>query len=144
MASARRAVLATLRELGVPESGLVLADGSGLSRLDLVQPRQLTALLRGMLSRPEAETFRRSLPSAGVDGSLRRRFQGATAARGRVAAKTGYVARVVALSGYVPRRGREPLVFSFLVNDFLGEPAPVQALVDAFVDRLAALAGPAP
>lgn len=142
MAGARKVALRVLRSLGVPTRGLVMADGSGLTRLNLVQPRQLTALLAAMWRHEHREFYLASLPVAGVDGTLRRRFPAGAAARGRVRAKTGYISRVVALSGYVPRRGADPLVFSILVNDFQAETAKIKALVDRLVNRTAALAGP--
>ncbi|MCA8970487.1 MAG: D-alanyl-D-alanine carboxypeptidase/D-alanyl-D-alanine-endopeptidase [Planctomycetes bacterium] len=136
MASARKVARQELERLGVDTSRLVLADGSGLSRLDMVSPRQIATLLDGMRSSPHFEIYFDSLPVAGVDGTLRRRFPEGNAARGRVHAKTGYVSRTVALSGYVPRNDCEPLVFSILINDFLGASSGVQAAVDAFVGKL--------
>ena len=122
-------------------SAMVLADGSGLSRLNLVKPRQLVALLAGMHASEHREDYVASLPVAGVDGTLRRRFGGENPARGRVRAKTGYVSRTVALSGYVPRRGKAPLAFSILVNDFVGPSSRIKALVDAFVGQICVAAG---
>ena len=143
-ASARKTALRVLAELGVETKGLKMADGSGLTRLNLVQPMQLAQLLRGMRSAEHAELYFDTLPIAGVDGTLKRRFKDCLHARGRVRAKTGYISRVVALSGYVPRKGAEPLIFSILVNDFEAPTADVKRAVDRFVDEVARLCGPRP
>ena len=142
--SAQKTALAVLAELGVETKGLRMADASGLTRLNLVQPLQIAQLLRGMLGSEHAELYLGTLPIAGVDGTLRRRFSGCEHAKGRVRAKTGYISRVVALSGYVPRKGADPLVFSILVNDFVASTNDVKRAVDRFVDELARLCGPRP
>ncbi len=137
-ASGRAAAEAALRSLGVDPRGLVMADGSGLSRLDLVTPRHVLGLLVGMYHRQERDLFLRALPSPGR-GTLRGRFPPGSPARGRLRAKTGYIARVVTLSGYLLRRSRGPLAFTVLVNDFRDAPAKVRAAVDRFVEELALL-----
>ena len=121
---------------------MVIADGSGLTRLNLVHPSQLAALLAGMWRSPHRDVFLASLAVAGVDGTLKGRFA-RSPARGRVRAKTGYIRHVVALSGYVPRRDpkRPPLVFSILTNNFVCKPTQAKAAVDRFVGELAQRAG---
>lgn len=128
-----------LASLDVPRSGMVLADGSGLSRRNLVQPRQLTAVLSAAWRAPWREPFFAALPLAGVSGTLRNRFRDGPA-HGRVRAKTGTIARVVCLSGYVPRPNllAPPLVFSVMLNDFVCSDDEARAGLDAFVQTLAA------
>jgi D-alanyl-D-alanine carboxypeptidase/D-alanyl-D-alanine-endopeptidase (penicillin-binding protein 4) len=141
-AMARHAA-ATLQRLGVDPQGLVMADGSGLSRRNLVQPRQLVGALLAVERQPSwREPFLAGLPIAGRTGTLASRFRDGPA-HGRVRAKTGYIARVVCLSGYVPRPdpAAPPLVFSVMLNDFTCDDAAAKAAVDAFVQRLAAFAG---
>jgi D-alanyl-D-alanine carboxypeptidase/D-alanyl-D-alanine-endopeptidase (penicillin-binding protein 4) len=140
--AAARHAEAVLREHGVDPAGMVLADGSGLSRRNLVRPRQLADLLLALHRSPLREPFVVGLPVAGVSGTLRSRFA-AGPAHGRVRAKTGYIARVVCLSGYVPRPdpGAAPLVFCIMLNDFTCSDAAAKAAVDACVQRLARIAG---
>ena len=102
MKSAAAHAKKVMRGLGVDTTGMAIADGSGLSRLNLVHPAQFAALLAGMWRSEHRDVFYASLPIAGVDGTLRGRF-GKNPAQGRVRAKTGYIRHVVALSGYVPR-----------------------------------------
>lgn len=131
---------AMLRGFGVTTEGLGIEDGSGLTRRNLVQPRHLTGLLAGMWRHAHRKVFLRTLPIAGVDGTLSSRFADGPA-KGRVRAKTGYISRVVALSGYVPRQNQEPFVFSILVNNFTCPTADAKAAVDRFVQELARAAG---
>ena len=131
-----------LERLGVDCRGMVMADGSGLSRRNLVQPQQLAALLLAMHRSPLRDVFLAGLPVGGGSGTLRNRFRDGPAS-GRVRAKTGFISRVVCLSGYLPRPrpGAEPLIFSVMLNDFTGDEAAAKAAVDAFVQRLAAALG---
>ena len=133
---------ATLASLGVDVTGMRIADGSGLTRLNLVRPQQLVELLTGMWNGPHRDVFVTTLPVAGVDGTLRRRFAEGPA-HGHVHAKTGYISSVVALSGYVERAedGAPPLVFSILVNNFTAATGAVQGAVDTFVNAVATHAG---
>lgn len=132
----RRVVTAALTDWGIPESGYIYADGSGLSRYNYVSPDALIRLLRVMARRPEFDVFYDALPIAGVDGTLERRMRG-TRAEGTARAKTGSIANSRALSGYVTTLDGELLAFSMIVNNF-DEPADVaEYLQDLAVERLA-------
>ncbi|MDX2115001.1 MAG: D-alanyl-D-alanine carboxypeptidase/D-alanyl-D-alanine-endopeptidase [Planctomycetota bacterium] len=95
-----------------------VADGSGMSRNNRVTPRALARWLREMADDTKlADAFIQSLPEAGEEGTLRRRFRGA-GPKHEVRAKTGYLAGVSAISGYItdPRTNRR-LIFSIVTND---------------------------
>ena len=110
-ADAARRVLVS--DYGLAGDSFSVADGSGYSRNNRVSPAALTALLRALAGEPH---FFRSLPVSGEDGSLRNRLRGPVC-RGRIRAKTGYIARVSALSGYIlDRRGKAAMAFSILLN----------------------------
>lgn len=141
-AAAERHAKAVLAGLGVDSRGMVLADGSGLSRRNLVQPHQIVRLLAAMYDSPHRATFQAGLPVAGRSGTLRSRFPDGPA-HARVMAKTGFISRVVCLSGYVPRpdASAPPLAFCVMLNDFTCDEQVAKAAVDAFVQRLAVAAG---
>ena len=105
----------TLTELGVDPESYVLADGSGLSRHNLVSPEALVQTLQLMAATPQADIYRASLPTAGVTGTLRNRFRN-TPAQGQLRAKTGSMSGVSSLSGYLDIPGYQPIVFSIIVN----------------------------
>ncbi len=125
---------AVLQQLGVDPAGCVLADGSGLSRRNLVRPRQLAMLLAAMHRSDLQAPFVAGLPVAGETGTLRNRFRDSSA-RGVVRAKTGFISRVVCLSGYLPRRDGT-FAFCVMLNDFTCSDDQAKAAVDRFVQRL--------
>jgi len=106
-----------LSELGVPSTGFVQADGSGLSRDNRVTARQLTALIAGVLGRdPETRrVFQNSLARNGEPGSLESRMLGAGMA-GRVFAKTGWITGASSISGLCLTQDGQELVFSILIS----------------------------
>ncbi len=104
-----------LTQLGVDPTSYLLADGSGLSRHNLVSPEALVQLLQGMAATPNAATYRNSLTVAGSVGTLAGRFQG-TAVAGNLQGKTGTLEGVSALAGYLALPDRPVLVFAILVN----------------------------
>ena len=127
-----RAVKAALTELGVEPGGYVLADGSGLSRHNLVSPEAIAQTLRAMAQSPLASVYRSSLPVAGVSGTLRNRFRD-SGAKGIVSAKTGTMSGVVALSGYLDAPNYKPLVFSIMVNQSDQPAATLRQAIDEIV-----------
>jgi D-alanyl-D-alanine carboxypeptidase/D-alanyl-D-alanine-endopeptidase (penicillin-binding protein 4) len=127
-----------LKEAGLDLTGLQIADGSGLSRLNYVTARNIADLLTYMSKHKQAQVFIDSLPIAGVDGTLRNRMKG-TACEKNVRAKTGYIARVSSLSGYVTTKSGEPLVFSILMNHHLCSNGPALAVQNKICEALANL-----
>jgi D-alanyl-D-alanine carboxypeptidase/D-alanyl-D-alanine-endopeptidase (penicillin-binding protein 4) len=105
------------QRLGLKTDTLTLADGSGLSRKNLVTARAVTQLLVAMHGQPDWRAFYDSLPIGGVDGTLRSRMRG-TAAAGNVHAKTGSLTGVRALSGYVTGHDGTLYAFSILLNNY--------------------------
>jgi D-alanyl-D-alanine carboxypeptidase/D-alanyl-D-alanine-endopeptidase (penicillin-binding protein 4) len=129
-------VASFLREAGVDAGPLVISDGSGLSRMNLVSPETLCALLEYMNRHRDADVFRRSLPIAAIDGTLRRRMLNSTAAN-NARAKTGTLTHVSALSGYVTARNGETLVFSIMTNNHPAGTAPAKEMENAVCRALA-------
>lgn len=111
------AVKKHLESLGVSTSGLVLADGSGLSSENRITANSLAQILlataRDFQAAPE---FMASLPIGGIDGTLDHRMNGGPAVR-NVRAKTGYIDGVSSLSGYAWNESGRLLVFSVIVNN---------------------------
>jgi serine-type D-Ala-D-Ala carboxypeptidase/endopeptidase (penicillin-binding protein 4) len=133
-------VKAFLREAGVMPATLVLTDGSGLSRNDMITPEATLQLLTYMHRHRYAATFRDALPIAGVDGTLRNRFKG-TVAENNLRAKTGTLSSANSLSGYVRDAAGEQLAFSIIVNNY-PEDADVRAnCIEPIALLLASFAG---
>ena len=122
----------TLTKLGVDPAGYVLADGSGLSRHNLVSPEAIAQTLSVMALSPLAPIYRASLSVAGINGTLQNRFR-ETAAEGILQGKTGTMSGVVALSGYLDSLNYEPLVFSIIVNESDQPAATIRQATDEIV-----------
>lgn len=105
------------KDMGINPESMTILDGSGLSRLDMITPRQIVALLSYMYKSKYFIPFFNSLPIAGVDGTLGDRMQN-TKAQGKVRAKTGYLEGVRSLSGYAYTGDNEPVAFAIIVNNF--------------------------
>jgi len=129
-----------LRNAGANAAGIVMVDGSGLSRHDFVTANASVELLTYISHRPYSSAFRDALPIAGVDGTLANRMKG-TAATGNVRAKTGTVEAVSSLSGYATSAAGERLVFSIMVNNYPGGADIRRTYIDAIAELLASFNG---
>ena len=121
-----------LTQLGVNPNSYKLADGSGLSRHNLISPEALVQTLRLMANSPAASVYRASLPVAGESGTLKNRIN-ITPNRVILQAKTGTLSGVSALSGYIEVPNYEPLVFSIIVNQSELSAAKVRSATDEIV-----------
>ncbi len=109
-----------LKELVGPETAaqIQVADGSGLSRGNQITPEMMTSWLAALHRDKRAgNAFVGSIPLAGIEGNMVKRFKGKSLAN-EVRAKSGYINGVRTLSGYVtqPDTGRR-IAFSILVNE---------------------------
>lgn len=136
------AVRATLGAAGVDTSRVEIADGSGLSRQNLMTARGTVQLLQYMWTHedPDVRTaFYESLPVGGRNGTLQYRFGDGEPAAGNVRAKTGTLSGVSALSGYVSTGRGSPVGFSIICNNYAVEGRVVRRAQDAIVNALARL-----
>lgn len=126
-------------ETGMDTSMLRQSDGSGLSRWNLIPPREFIKLLVGVRDFDWFDTWYEAMPIAcqedRLDGGTLRSRMCDTPAEGNVHAKTGSLTSVSGLSGYVTDAEGRELVFSFISNDFLA--GSVRDLEDAVAVALA-------
>lgn len=133
----RKAVEETLAAWGIAPDSYLQADGSGLSRYNYLTADLLVRVLTRVYQDPKHRgPYTEALPNAGVDGSISGRMKG-TKAENNARAKTGSIANVRALSGFVTSADGEPLVFSFIANNFNVPQSQADAIVDGVVARLA-------
>ena len=140
----------TMRDLGVPMTGAVLDDGSGLSGRDRLTTTTLVETLAALArpglggvstGDPSATAVAplwaavTGLPVAGATGTLTDRFVGPVNAAGRgvVRAKTGTLTGVNALAGLVRDVRGRLLAFAFVAD---ASPGP-QELARGSLDRAA-------
>jgi D-alanyl-D-alanine carboxypeptidase/D-alanyl-D-alanine-endopeptidase (penicillin-binding protein 4) len=122
-------------EQRIDARGLVLENGSGLSRIERLTPRQLVKLLQRAQAGRYASELTMSLPLAGIDGTMRKRLTTGPAS-GRARLKTGSLRNVNAIAGYVPdAQGRLWAVAAIINHE---EAKRGNAALDALVDWVAA------
>ncbi|MDG4822400.1 D-alanyl-D-alanine carboxypeptidase/D-alanyl-D-alanine-endopeptidase [Asanoa sp. WMMD1127] len=141
-AGARQGMTEALADLGIPTAGLVLADGSGLSRTDRLTGEAQTALLALAASgkRPELTEMFAGLPVATWSGTLEDRF-GETADRkaaaGVVRAKTGTLTGNHAMAGMVTTADGRLLAFSVLTDGVTAGSDEARGTLDRIAATLA-------
>ncbi|KQT34609.1 penicillin-binding protein [Sphingomonas sp. Leaf412] len=136
VADGQAAMQAMLTRAGVPRWRYDLSDGSGMSSYNRVTPRATVALLRWAATQGWGAAWRETLPVAGVDGTLARRFAGTPLER-RLSAKTGTLNAANALAGYLTTAKGRTLTFAAYAND-MPEDASATAAIDAALLAVAA------
>ncbi len=110
--------------LSFPE--LVIENGSGLSRIERISARNLGQLLLSAFRSPAMPELMASLPLAAVDGTMKKRLNGAGVS-GQAHIKTGSLEGVRAIAGYVLNNRGQRIVVVFIVNHpNAGNAQPVQ------------------
>ena len=113
---ASHALQKLFQKAGIPRAGYDFSDGSGMSTYNRVSPRATVALMRWIDTQPWGAKWHASLPVAGQNGTLRRRFIG-TPLEGNLAAKTGTLNATNALSGTFRTKSGKRFTFAFFAND---------------------------
>ena len=132
-----------LKAAGIPDGDVILSDGSGLARDDLVTPRATVALLQYAQKQSWGPAFLSTLPVAGVDGTLENRMKN-SAATGFVEAKTGAADHARGLSGFATTRAGEDLVFSIFVNNNVQHGIDATETLDAIATAMVETLGGEP
>jgi D-alanyl-D-alanine carboxypeptidase/D-alanyl-D-alanine-endopeptidase (penicillin-binding protein 4) len=104
-----------LAKLNINTNGLVVKDGSGLSRENRISARTVVELLRVIRNDPRYAAIYEGLPISGKTGTLVKRFEKAPAAIDHVHAKTGWINRSVTMAGYV-ESGNQEYAFAILAD----------------------------
>lgn len=120
----------------IDTQGMLVDNGSGLSRTGRIAPAQLAGVLQAMQQSPWAPEFQSSLPIAALDGTMRKRMLNSpAAARARI--KTGTLKNVVAIAGYVPDANNQLCVVVAMINSDLAGNGNGRAAVDALIEWVA-------
>jgi serine-type D-Ala-D-Ala carboxypeptidase/endopeptidase (penicillin-binding protein 4) len=107
--------------VGVNIDKIVIMDGCGLSRYNLISAHQFVEFLNWMNKQfSYCSEFMASLPISGTDGTLNERMTDANL-KGKVRAKTGSMTGISSLSGYLTTKDGELIAFSILQNGFTGK-----------------------
>lgn len=109
------------QSVGLNTEKMVIMDGCGLSRYNLISAHQFVEFLRWMHHQfPCCSEFMASLPISGIDGTLIKRLNHPEA-KGKVRAKTGSMTGISSLTGYLTTKDGELIAFSILQNGFAGK-----------------------
>jgi D-alanyl-D-alanine carboxypeptidase/D-alanyl-D-alanine-endopeptidase (penicillin-binding protein 4) len=107
-------------------------DGSGLSRYNLVSPRDFVWLLTKMKNEFAWQRITAILPTGGT-GTLSNLYKQYA---GRIYAKTGSLSNHLALSGYLLTRKGRTLVFSIMVNAEMAPSGNIRKGMEKFLTAI--------
>ena len=114
--------------VGLDENTFNISDGSGLSRGNRISTKSMVSLLEFAKHKEYFLDFYQSLPLAGVEGTLVKRFKSKPLYK-NLRAKTGYIFQVSSLSGYFKAKNGDLYAFSIIVNNYNYSVRP-------FIDKL--------
>lgn len=107
------------KQLGYPSDRFKIADGCGLSHYDYLSPALLVDFLKYAYSRTDVfQKLYKSLPIAGVDGTLQNRMKNGKAYK-NVHAKTGSYTAINALAGYLKAASGNEIAFAIMNQNVL-------------------------
>ena len=113
--AANRIINQWLADKDIQPKGLVLENGSGLSRLERMTARDMAKLLAQAWESPYAAEFVASLPLAAMDGTMRRRMRN-TPVAGQAHIKTGSLRNVRAIAGITRDNNGQSWAVAAIVN----------------------------
>ena len=135
--SAYVAISGLLDEIGAGSRRILIKDGSGLSRENLLSAEFLCGFLEKMMSSPSFGEFFDSLPFPGGSGTLEFNMRSVPEAiRTRIRMKSGSMGGVRCFSGYiVPETGTkdDTVIFSILVNGYTVPLSRIQKGIDNII-----------
>ena len=130
---AERQVRAWFRQHGIDDDGLVLENGSGLSRIERIRPSQLAAVLQAAYRSDWAPEFMASLPIVAVDDGRQNRLRDSPAA-GHARIKGGTLRNVAAVAGFVTDATGELCILVAIINHPLAKNGAAVPALDALID----------
>ena len=124
-------IMKLVRNLGHDPKDYKIADGCGLSNYNYLSPALLVDFLKYAYSQSDVfQKLYKSLPVAGIDGTLKNRMKNTPAFR-NVHAKTGSFTAINALAGYLKMKNGHTLAFAIMNQNVLSA-----AKARAFQDKV--------
>jgi len=122
------------KELGVEIEGLIMKDGSGLSRSNGITALIEAKILQKIFNKKDIySSFYASLPIYGKTGSLTSMGKG-TCLEGKLRAKSGYISRVRAYCGYVKSPDGQTMTFSVIANNYSCKPSDMKNKIEKILE----------
>ncbi len=117
-------------------SGMILKDGSGLSRSNAISANHFCQLLTYMYKSKNFNDFKETLPVAGKSGTIASLCKGQVG-EGRIFAKSGTISKVKAYAGYVYSKSGKKLAFSISVNNYNGSSTDLHQKIEKVLNVVA-------
>jgi D-alanyl-D-alanine carboxypeptidase/D-alanyl-D-alanine-endopeptidase (penicillin-binding protein 4) len=130
---AERVVRAWMEKKGIDATGLVLENGSGLSRIEKVRPSQLADVVARAQTSPWGPEFTAALPLVGID-VMTRLSKSPVAGRARL--KTGTLRDASAIAGYLKDDADETWILVAIVNHPRANPEVARPILDSVIEWL--------
>ncbi len=108
-------------------------DGSGLSRINLNTPQNLTQLLNLIYNKAGEQRTFELLSAGGINGTLKSQFKGNTCF---VYAKTGTLSNNYCLSGFLIGKTGKRYAFSFMNNNYVLPAKQIKLAVEEFITQI--------
>jgi D-alanyl-D-alanine carboxypeptidase/D-alanyl-D-alanine-endopeptidase (penicillin-binding protein 4) len=107
-------------------------DGSGLSRYNLFSPQAMVYIIHKIQTEFGVQRLKTILPTGGT-GTIKNYY---IKDSGYLFAKTGSLSNVIALSGFMYTKKGKQIIFSVLVNNFLGPAYKVRRAIEKFLEGI--------
>ncbi len=116
--------------------GLHVNDGSGLSRTNAISANHYAQLLSYMHKSKYAAEFKKSLPIAGVSGTLKSVCKD-QAAQNRMYAKSGTMNRIKSYAGYIDGKSGKKYAFALIANNYSCSSTALKQKMEAVFNAIA-------
>jgi len=130
-----------LNDKSINTDGLLLYDGSGLSRANAITAKMMVDLLEANTESRYFKSFHNSLSVVGDpnDIGFYRNTGKGTAIEKKAWIKSGVITGVRSYSGYIENKSGRAIVFSFIANNFNGSGSEVSRIHRELMIKLAEL-----
>ena len=124
--------------LGFNSENFSVADGSGVSRYNLLSAELILGCLKYLYYRNPGifNLIYSSFPVGGIDGTLEKRFID-TKVFNNIHAKTGTLSGVSTLSGYITSANQHMLAFSIMLENYVEKSKYARKFIDRICELLA-------
>ena len=117
-------------------SGMILKDGSGLSRSNAISANHFCQLLTYMYKSKNFNDFKETFPVAGKSGTIASLCKGQIG-EGRIFAKSGTISKVKAYAGYIYSKSGKKFAFSITINNYNGTSSDLHQKIEKVLNVVA-------
>jgi len=130
-----KALLDFWKKKNLKTNHIIISDGSGLSRTNMITTGFLIDLLVYAFQQDWFQDFYDILPVAGKDGTLRTNFKGSSV-ENNMRGKSGLLKGVRSYTGYLQNRSGEMIAFAVIVNGHMLTNTAIRSKIENLVISL--------